>query len=136
MTGHSLGGALAGLLPAHDGGLIRAVTFNAPGIASMKQVKHGHNMVINFRSAFDFVGAIDEAIGNLFPVHVPEQESEAKKAFEIEYEHKEDSWSRLDIIEDLVEIEEFMVSVLPQHKMRNLYQAIEKRCHHKAGEND
>ena len=130
-TGHSLGGALAAMLPAHDGALIRAVTFNAPGIADFKQVKHANDLVINFRSNYDFVSAIDKPVGNLFPIHVPEKEDQARKAFEIDYEHQQNNWTRLDVIEDLVEIADFTESVLAQHKMAHLYQAIEATCHHK-----
>lgn len=130
-TGHSLGGALAALLPAHDGALIRAVTFNAPGIADFKRVKHADDLVINFRSTFDFVSAIDKPVGNLFPIHVPEKESQARKAFEIDYEHQQNDWSRLDVIEDLVELADFTESVVAQHSMAHVYQAIEATCHHK-----
>lgn len=132
VTGHSLGGALAALLPAHNDCPIRAITFNAPGIADMQQVKHAADWIINFRSAYDFVSAIDHAVGNVFAIHVPAEEARAKHAFEIEHEHKQEGWTRLNIIEDLVEIDDFILSVTAQHSMEHVYQVIEKACYSNA----
>jgi pimeloyl-ACP methyl ester carboxylesterase len=126
VTGHSLGGAIAALLPAYNGIHVRAVTFNAPGIADMKKVAFAHNMIINFRSTFDFVSSIDRAVGNLFPINVSQHEEQAKNAFELSYEHQNNEWSRFDIIKDLEQIYDFLVSVMGQHSMNNVFQAIQK----------
>ena len=126
VTGHSLGGAIAALMPAYALLPMRAVTFNAPGI---KDIPHVHNLsqrVINFRATFDFVSAIDYPIGSDWNVNVPNKEKQAAQAFAIAREHERDGWSRLDIINDLTESTDFLDSVLAQHKMLHLLQSLER----------
>ena len=125
VTGHSLGGAIAGLLVSYHGLPIQAVTFNAPGIRDIQGVDAMIGSVTNVRAKYDFVSAIDFPVGPCFDYLVPEHLAEAKRAFEIAREHKQNAQSRLDTIDDVIETSDFAVSALAQHSMVNLLEAIE-----------
>ena len=124
ITGHSLGGAIAALIPTYALVQSRAVTFNAPGILDMPDIKPLWHNVINFRSIFDFVSAIDRPIGPVWSTQVSEQYQQAAKAFGIAEEHKQNGWSRLDVINDIVESVDFLESFAAQHSMANLLQGL------------
>lgn len=125
VTGHSLGGALAALMPAYHGIPIRAVTFNAPGIKDINNVHDTVSRILNFRATYDFVSAIDHPIGPRFDIFVPEHAKEASMVFAIAKEHEKSGLSRLNVINDLVETNAFFASFLPQHKMLNLLNSLE-----------
>lgn len=125
VVGHSLGGAVAALLPTQRGALARAITFNAPGIMGMDGVRNLWDAVINFRAVHDFVSAIAIPVGNQFSYVVPEKDTQAANAFAYAREHIKDPISRINVIGDLIETTDFLKSVLPQHSMDNLLQELE-----------
>lgn len=128
--GHSLGGALAALMPTHAGIPIEAVTFNAPGIAHIPGVSNRPEMVVNYRAKYDFVSCIDKPIGNVTSFDVPEKELDAKIAFELERltEHSSDvslvEKLTVGLLEKGVEAAAFSASIEAQHSMANLLRAI------------
>jgi hypothetical protein len=130
VTGHSLGGALSALLPTYFGFPIRAVTFNAPGIKDIAGTKPYWHRVINIRATYDFVSALDYPIGAQWNIPVPEHQAEAAQAFAIGHEHEINGWSRLNIVEDLVESIDFLASVTHQHSMKNLQQRLAIMAQH------
>jgi len=82
VTGHSLGGAVAQLLPLQAGYPSYAVCFNSPGCGHLQGVKKDHaGWVINVNAEYDFVSKIGLTLGKLYVVDVPNEELEAKKLF-------------------------------------------------------
>lgn len=126
VTGHSLGGAIAALLPAYCHLAIRAVTFDAPGIKDIAGAENVSDRIINFRANYDFFSALDYPIGPCIGIEVRDHENQAKQAFAIADEHRVNEWSRLDIVNDLLETTDFLGSVLPQHSTSNLVSALEQ----------
>ena len=126
-TGHSLGGAIAALLPAYVGCHLRSVTFNAPGIKDIPDIKHRTHNILNFRSQYDFVSAVDYPIGSGFDVVVPQRMEQAKKSFELWRKHaeeQENGKSNWDVWGHAKESVDFTKSVMAQHSMLNLYKAM------------
>lgn len=111
-TGHSLGGALASLIPATGLSFfnkpIHVVSFNPPGIGSMPiytdAISQSH--VLCIRARYDFVSAVGEPYGQVINMTVPEGYTQAKAAF--------DSHNPLDESIDMLE------SFLQQHSLLNL----------------
>lgn len=126
VCGHSLGGALAALIPCKIGLPIRAITFNAPGIKSMANLQQHHDQVLNLRAKYDFVSAIADPIGPVFDLDVPEQEQLAKEFFDVTIndikkaliEETADPWT---LFKDEIE---FSIAALAQHKMLNLWKTL------------
>ena len=83
ITGHSLGGAIAALIPAKIKLPIRAVTFNAPGIREVSGVTDCWAKIINIRSKYDFISSIDKPIGPVWDVYVPEKADVAELCFQL-----------------------------------------------------
>lgn len=126
-TGHSLGGAIAALMPTYAGIPVHATTFNAPGVKAISGVKNFYHRVTNIRSTYDFVSAINFPIGPQYDYLVPEMVDEAKLAFAIAKTHEEYPLTRLDFIGDQIEEDVFFASVISQHKMANLLRQVLKQ---------
>jgi hypothetical protein len=128
VTGHSLGGAIAALIPAKVKLPVRAVTFNAPGIKEIPGVTDFPYRVMNIRSEYDFVSAIAAPIGPVWNVSVPEEEQAARQAFSIAEDKRKHPYFTRFIgplgINNLMETEDFILSVQAQHSMLNLWQAM------------
>ena len=125
VTGHSLGGALSGLLPTYYGFPIRAVTFNAPGIRAVNGIKMLWHRVINVRASYDFVSSIGSPIGVQMNVPVPEHESQAKTAFMLyRFREKHTVLAALSIGSEFAKDASFLVSAYPQHSITNLTRAM------------
>ncbi len=128
VTGHSLGGAIAALVPTKIQLPLRAITFNAPGIKQIPGVKNISDRVINIRSEYDFVSSVGEPVGPQWNVFVPEHAQQAKSVFEINKpEEKYPLPHRLlnnMPIQNLLAMKDFLLSVRAQHSMLNLWKTL------------
>jgi len=142
-AGHSLGGALAAILPLACSFPTRAITFNAPGIGSVPGVNldMGGNLY-NVEARYDFVSKIGKTIGKIYLIDVPEEASTAKAAFE---HHNEAEKLEADIdrhpysfetpykmmeVKDTIELSaiDCAISALAQHKISHLVAALQKKA--------
>ncbi len=81
-TGHSLGGALAQLMPLKAGILGRAVVFNSPGVGHIPGVMPDKsNWVYNINSRYGLINKVGLTLGKVYLIDVPEREAEAKQLF-------------------------------------------------------
>ena len=79
-TGHSLGGALAQLMPLQAGFLGETVVFNSPGVGNLPGIiKQNSNWITNVNSHYGFINKIGKVLGKLYVVDVPNMETEAKQ---------------------------------------------------------
>ena len=128
ITGHSLGGAIAALIPAKIKLPIRAVTFNAPGIREVSGVTDCWAKIINIRSKYDFISSIAKPIGPVWDVYVPEKAEMAECCFQLTAEKKRDpiGYAIKNIVDTktILKSRDFLISVYSQHSMCNLMQAL------------
>jgi len=146
ITGHSLGGAVASILRAKMSVPNRVITFNAPGIRDLPGVNPNRSEIINIRSHYDLVSALDYPVGPYWNINVPELQAQAKKAF-LTYAKEQHNPQQTKIERLKTFIEDLDVSMLPggletvvaddiskgkddsdwilaQHSIDNLYKAL------------
>ena len=81
-TGHSLGGALAQLMPLQAGFLGETDVFNSPGVGNMPGViEKNQNWITNVNSHYGVINKIGKLLGRVYVIDVPNKEAEAKKLF-------------------------------------------------------
>lgn len=81
-TGHSLGGALAQLMPLKAGFLGETVVFNSPGVGNITGVMANNQYwITNVNSHYGVINKIGKLLGKLYVIDVPNDESEAKRLF-------------------------------------------------------
>ncbi len=146
VTGHSLGGAIAQLVPGLMGMPTTAVTFNSPGIGHIPGVKSAQGACIfGFNARYGFLNKIGKPLGEVNYIDVPEKEAEAKQALE-EYAREKNLLEsleqaktlpdRLQLFYDLscedclsrgVAELDFIVSIAAQHSINNLLQTLTEK---------
>ena len=142
VTGHSLGGALAALMPTICMFPARAITFNAPGIGTITGVDTAvANHIFGVEARYDFVSKIGIHVEKqIHMVDVPNMENVAKQAFvlngeanALEQEIRTDPGSfktpfRVEQVERDKEVAGYDTfrSALAQHKMINLLDALKE----------
>src|SRR3990167_8267814 len=148
MTGHSLGGGLAQLVPLLSGKPIYVAAFNSPGVGHIPGIipnKAGY--IQNINSRYGFINKVGKAIGKLTYVDVPEAESIDKAVFKtnaeitaLETEIKKSSEDKTHWMAESYAItadsraiqtlftavaSEFLLSVGAQHSMVNLMNVLQ-----------
>ncbi|MEM1244201.1 MAG: hypothetical protein AAGG80_05210 [Pseudomonadota bacterium] len=139
LTGHSLGGALAQLIVGLGHKPYVAVTFNAPGIGHIPGVDTNMSQyVYGINSRYGLINKIGKSFGHIEYIDVPNEEAAAKKAFQIlaieqrdeqKFLHTKDAIDKI-FLNNLIMSEamqarnDFLVSVYPQHSIKNLIAAL------------
>lgn len=82
-TGHSLGGAMAQLMPLRAGFLGEAVVFNSPGVGHIPGVKFSNtHWVTLVNSRYGIINKIGQPVNTPLIIDVPNMEAEAKALFD------------------------------------------------------
>ena len=143
VTGHSLGGAIAQLIP----GLLQmpstAISFNSPGIGHIPGVEQAQaNCIHAINSTYGFINKIGKPLGHITYVDVPEKEPQAKQALEdsakeknlsYQLEHTKDPTERanlycaLNLENHLPDKIDFFESVGAQHSIGNLLKTLHEK---------
>lgn len=140
LTGHSLGGALAQSIVGVGGKPFYAVTFNSPGIGHFKAINVDFApWVKNINSRYGFINKIGKPFGEIVYVDVLEKEAEAKAAWAALRDEAEtvnsleqdkdvltdtELLNRIDI-DALTARNDFMISVVPQHRIENIVRVVD-----------
>ncbi len=147
ITGHSLGAALAQLIPVMAGYPQVVCAFNSPGIGHLPGIDLSvAGYIHNINSHYGFINKIGKVIGRIDSVGVPNEEKQAKVVFDL-LKQNQAIEKEVDVLEkdkshilrnsfavDGLEKEEFaslnimafnfLESVYPQHSMDNLQAAL------------
>jgi len=148
VTGHSLGGALAQLMPAVSGFPAKAIAFNSPGVGHMPGVQEKYGVKItNINSRYGFVNKVGKTIGEVLYIDVPNEEALAKQALEdyacIKSLKEEIKKAKTDMeraklyfylaletkMTDSDMATDFAISAKAQHSIDNVVQTLKEKSH-------
>lgn len=83
ITGHSLGGALAKLIPLKALLPHAAVAFNSPGVGNLAGIRKTlARMTLNINATYGIINKIGKTLGKIYYVDVMDHQAQAKALFE------------------------------------------------------